>query len=318
MLIRAMVGGGLTVGAIALARGPVDLIGLRLLQGAVSGTVAATTTLVASGTPREKVGPAMGILSSAIAMGSAVGPFVGGVAASYIGLRNVFLFGGAMLLLAVVPVIFLVREAPIVKVPGAPIRTLAAIRAAGPGAFAAIAVLLVAQALLQVSWSGSQPLVALKLLELQPNNTTTVTGIAFAVSGVASAVAGISYSRLVASSGYRSVSGVAAVLTAAALVLLGVATTVLLVILATFLIGLFIGALGPATSTMLGLEAPRQVQGRIFGLSASATAVGFGLGPLIGGTMAGVVTVSAALYTTAAIALVLGAVMAFGAREPKR
>ncbi|MDQ6691764.1 MAG: MFS transporter, partial [Candidatus Dormibacteraeota bacterium] len=174
------------------------------------------------------------------------------------------------------------------------------------------------QALLQVSWSGSQPLVALKLLELQPSNTTTATGIAFAASGIASAVAGISYSRLVMSSGYRAVSAVAALLTAAALVLLGGAPTVLVVIIATFLIGLFIGSIGPATSTMLGLEAPPAAQGRIFGLSSSATAVGFGVGPLLGGTLAGFVTVSAALYVLAAIAVLLASVMAIGAREPRR
>ena len=318
MLIRAMIGGGLTVGAIALARGPLDLVGLRFLQGAVSGTVAATTTLVAGGTPREKVGTAMGILSSAIAMGSAVGPFVGGVAAAYFGLRNVFLVGGALLLVAVVPVIFLVREAPIVRSSGTAVGTLAAIRAAGPGALTAITVLLVAQALLQISWSGSQPLVALRLLELQSSNATAATGIAFAASGVASAIAGVSYSRLLATSGYRTISAVAAVLAAAALVLLGAAPTVVLVIIATFLIGLFIGAIGPATSTMLGLEAPGQVQGRIFGLSASATAVGFGLGPLLGGILAGVVSVPAALYAMAAIALVLGVLFAAGAREPHR
>ena len=93
---------------------------------------------------------------------------------------------------------------------------------------------------------------------------------------------------------------------------------VALVILATTLTGFCFGTIGPATSAMLGLEAPVAVQGRIFGLSASATALGFALGPLLGGTMAGVVSVSAALFTTAGVALLLGLLLSAAAREPQR
>ena len=107
MLIRAMIGGGLSVGLLALARNPLDLVILRGFQGAASGTIAATTTLVATGTPREHVGRAMGVISSAVALGSAVGPFAGGIAANYIPLRWVFLGGGVLLLVAVVPVVVL-------------------------------------------------------------------------------------------------------------------------------------------------------------------------------------------------------------------
>src|SRR5205823_8676194 len=110
MLMRALFGGGLSVAFLALAQSPLQLVLLRALQGAASGTVAATTTLVATGTPRENVGTAMGVISSAVALGSAVGPFAGGVAANYIPLRYVFLGGGVLLLIAVVPVIFGVRE----------------------------------------------------------------------------------------------------------------------------------------------------------------------------------------------------------------
>jgi len=69
---------------------------------------------------------------------------------------------------------------------------------------------------------------------------------------------------------------------------------------------------------MLGLETPGQVQGRVFGLSASATALGFGLGPLFAGTIAGVLSVPIALFTMAAFALVLAAVLLLGGREPAK
>ncbi len=319
MLMRAMIGGGLSVAFLALARNPLELVLLRALQGAASGTVAATTTLVATGTPREHVGRAMGVISSAVALGSAVGPFAGGIAANYIPLRFVFLGGGVLLLIAVAPVIVGVKEAPIVRRVKEGRTTMRdALRVAGPGTVFAVTVLLVSQSLLQISWSGGQPLISLRLLELSPGSAAGVTGIAFAASGVASAIAGIGYSRLAASTGYRRLAAMASLLAAAALVLMGLAPTVVLVVVATFLAGLCIGAALPAITAMLGLEAPPEIQGRVFGLSASATALGFGLGPLLAGTMAGVLSIPIGLFTMAAVALLLAAVVAFAAREPTR
>jgi MFS transporter, DHA1 family, multidrug resistance protein len=319
MLIRAMLGGGLSVAFLALARNPLELVILRGLQGAVSGTVAATTTLVATGTPRENVGRAMGVISSAVALGSAVGPFAGGIAANYFPLRYVFLGGGVLLLVALVPVVVGVKEAPIVRrlEPG---RTSMreVLRATGPGTALAVGVLLASQSLIQISWSGGQPLIALRLLQLAPDSAAGVTGIAFATAGVASAIAGIGYSRLAASTGYRWLAATASVLAAGCLVLMGLAPTVVLVVVSTFLAGLCVGAALPAITAMLGLETPPEIQGRVFGLSASATALGFGLGPLLAGTIAGVLNVPIALFTMAGVALLLAALVTIAGREPAK
>src|SRR5205807_1772568 len=74
MLIRSMVGGALTVGLVAFAQNPAQLVVLRFLQGATSGTVAAATSLVAAETPRSRVGWALGVVTSAVALGGAIGP----------------------------------------------------------------------------------------------------------------------------------------------------------------------------------------------------------------------------------------------------
>jgi len=66
---------------------------------------------------------------------------------------------------------------------------------------------------------------------------------------------------------------------------------------------------------MLGLETPPEIQGRVFGLSASATALGFGLGPLLAGTIAGVLSVPAGLFTMGAVALVLAVLVAVAGRR---
>jgi MFS family permease len=99
---------------------------------------------------------------------------------------------------------------------------------------------------------------------------------------------------------------------------MGLAPTVVLVVAATFLAGLCIGVALPAITAMLGLETPPEIQGRVFGLSASATALGFGLGPLLAGTIAGVLSVPAGLFTMGAVALVLAVLVAVAGREPAR
>jgi MFS family permease len=259
----------------------------------------------------------MGILSSAVALGSAVGPFAGGIAANYIGLRYVFLGGGALLLVAVMPVIFGVREPPRVRrVQAGQGSMTEVLKGAAPGTLAAIVVLLVAQSLLQVSWSGAQPLISLRLLQLSPASAAGATGLAFAAAGVASALAGISYSRLAAGSGYRRLAALTALGAAGAVVLVGLAPTIALVVAATFIAGLFIGAALPAITAMLGLDTPAEIQGRVFGLSASATALGFGLGPLFAGTIAGVLDVPIALFAMAGFALILAVLLAVAGREP--
>src|SRR3989475_1348537 len=107
MLIRSMVGGAVTVGLIFLVQNPVQLVVLRFLQGLTSGTVAAATALVAVETPRQRVGWALGVVTSAAALGSAIGPGVRGLAAPAFRLRLVFLGGGILVFISTVPVLAL-------------------------------------------------------------------------------------------------------------------------------------------------------------------------------------------------------------------
>jgi DHA1 family multidrug resistance protein-like MFS transporter len=316
MLARAMIGGALTVGLMGLARGPVDLVILRLLQGATSGTVAAATALVATGTPRNRVGWALGVLSSSIAVGSALGPLVGGLAASVFGLRAIFVGAGVMLAISVVPVLIVVRETPIEKVGTPQGSAVAILRATGAGTLGAVAVLIVCQGLLQISFSGFQPLLVLRLLGHLSSGVASVTGLAFAASGLASAFAAVAYSAFVRRLSYVSVAVAAAVLLALSEVAVALVPDVGVIVLATAAAGLFYGVLGPALASMIGLEAPVQVQARVFGVSASAIAIGFGAGPLMAGGLAAFGSVPIALGVAAGFAVILAAVLALWAREP--
>ena len=318
MLLRAMIGGAVTVGLMGFARGPVDLLVLRLVQGATAGTVAAVTALVASGTPRPRVGWALGVLSSAVAVGSAFGPLVGGLAAFALGVRAIFWSGGVLLALATIPVIVVVREVPTGRGEAARRPALAVLREAAPGAVATVAALLVCQALLQISNNGFQPMVVLKLLEHLSTGVEAVTGIAFAAAGLSSALASVMSARIARHFGFRTVGALAALLLAGSQLVAGYGSTVPTIVLGAALAGAFFGMVGPIISTMIGLESPPEVQARVFGLGASATAIGFALGPLGAGLLAARLGTAAAITACALCAVLLAALLAARAREPAR
>ena len=185
---------------------------MRLAQGATSGTVAAATALVAAETPRHRVGWALGVVTSAVALGGAIGPVVGGLAGAAFGLRLVFLGGGILLLISTVPVLWIVRESERRTREGPRPSTLATIRTAPPGTIRSLAVLICAQGLVTVVQSASQILVVLKLIEMARSVASAAAGFAFGAAGLTNSVAAISYTRLTRRLGYVRTVSVAAVL----------------------------------------------------------------------------------------------------------
>jgi MFS transporter, DHA1 family, multidrug resistance protein len=317
MLVRSMVGGALTVGLIFFVQNPLQLVILRFLQGATSGTVAAATALVAVETPRNRVGWALGVVTSAVALGGAIGPVVGGFAAAAFGLRPVFLVGGVLLLISTIPVFLIVRESPRLRRDPARLGILELIRQR-PGAVRALAGLVGAQGLVSVANSATQILVVLRLLEMVTNGVAAVTGIAFGLAGVATSASAVFYTFVTRRLGYVRTTTLAAVLMAVAIAMIGVAPWVAVVVGAVALNGLLSGVIVPATASMIGLEAPSGAQSTIFGINASSVAFGFFLGPLIAGGVAATEGVPVALGVIAVIAVALAVLLAVGAREPSR
>ena len=318
MLVRAMVGGGISVGFMGLAQSALQLTVLRGIQGASSGTVAAATALVATETPTEHLAWALGILNSAISLGSAAGPAAGGLAANFVGLRAIFVGGGVLLLLAMVPVLIAVRESPRRVIRELTPSTLQVLRVARPGTIRALVVLMVAQGLLQTSYGAAQQLVVLRFVQLMSaHDAQSITGFTFAAAGIATALAAVTFSRLLRRSNYRTVVTTAAILLG--LTLLGAAAgrTPAVIIVAFVLASFFTGSMIPAFGAMVGLEAPAIIQATIFGFSSSAVSVGFGFGPLLGGLIASAAGAQVGLIVAAALALLLAAIVGVAAREPQ-
>jgi MFS family permease len=243
---------------------------------------------------------------------------VGGLAAAAVGVRAVFWAGGGLLLLAALPVLLVVRETPRPLAGAASGSAMELLRAAAPGALAAVVALIICQALLQAAYVGFQPLVVLRLLQRLRTGTAAVTGLAFGAAGLASALAAVLYATPARRFGYRSVAIAAAIAMGGAMLFSDLGPGVAAIIAGATLTGAFYGALGPAISTMIGLESPGAIQARVFGFSSSATALGFAIGPLGGGLLAAQAGPSVATVACAAVAFILAGVLILRVREPRR
>jgi DHA1 family multidrug resistance protein-like MFS transporter len=316
MLLRSMLGGAITVGLIFFVQTPIQLVALRFLQGATSGTVAAATALVAVETPRNRVGWALGVVTSAVALGGAIGPVVGGLAGAAVGLRLVFLGGGILLVFSMIPVLIIVRESPL-KVrdrsrPGA----LAMIKQR-PGALRALTGLIGTQGLVTVVNTATQQLIVLRLIEMVGSAASALTGLAFGAAGLANSVSAIGYTAVTRRTGYVRMLTLASILMAVTVGTMALAPNAVVVVVAVGAAGLLYGAIVPATASMIGLETPMEVQSTVFGFNASAIAFGFFIGPLLGGGIAATSSVRVALAVTAGLGLLLAVLVAVGTREPR-
>src|SRR5262249_4824771 len=153
-----------------------------------------------------------GVLSSAVAVGSACGPLVGGLAGAAFGVRAIFWAGGILLAIATLPVLIVVREVPVKRTEEDQGPVVALLPRTAPGAVGTQPALLVCQSLIQISYNGSQPLVVLRLLAHLSSGVEAVTGIAFGAAGLCAALGSVLFAPVARRLGYRVVGVLAALL----------------------------------------------------------------------------------------------------------
>lgn len=110
MAVRAL--GGLAIAQVLIFFVPdvYWLLGIRLLQGTLSGFNVAAMSLMTSIAPREKSGYSISLLQSASNGGVVVGPIIGGLLSEVTGFRGVFLSVGLIIAILAVVVMLFVDE----------------------------------------------------------------------------------------------------------------------------------------------------------------------------------------------------------------
>ncbi|MEX1159075.1 MAG: MFS transporter [Thermomicrobiales bacterium] len=293
MVLRAMFAGSITIGLMSLATSPWHLLILRFIEGGVTGTVTASMTLVASTTPRERMGFGLGMMQMAVFSGASIGPLAGGVLADQIGYRPTFIVAGAMLFVGGLIVVTLVREQFTRTARGGGVDEQPAVRLStlllGSSMLAMIAVMFT----LRVASGAIQPIMPLYVKELAGSTSglATLAGLTLGVAGLTSALAAVSLGRLADRIGQRPVLVVAAIAVGLLYLPQAFAQSVTQLIVLQGLFGIAAGGILPSANAIVANLTPAERRGAVYGFVAAATAIGGTIGPLAGSGMTAAVDI---------------------------
>jgi MFS transporter, DHA1 family, multidrug resistance protein len=285
MVLRSMFVAAITISLMALVTSPWHLLGLRFIEGAATGTVAASTTLIATVVPKERMGYAMGMMQMAVFSGSSIGPLIGGVLADLIGFRPTFVVAGAMLFIGGLIVLFFVTENFQRPAPKSSEQRASEVSTwsiiIGASMLAIMLVLLIAR----TGQTATQPLAPLFMGQLgAEGSAASLSGVALGLMGITSAISSVILGRLADRIGPRSILILAVALAGVLYFPQAGAQTPLQFILAMGLFGIALGGIMPTASAIVASLAPTERRGIIYGVTNSAMSVGAFIGP-IGGTI---------------------------------
>jgi DHA1 family multidrug resistance protein-like MFS transporter len=306
MVLRSMLVGGVIVALMGLIQNVGEFLILRILQGMFTGTVAASTALVASIVPRDRIASSMGILQTSVYVGISAGPVVGGVIAELVGIRGTFFVAGALLVVSGVFIWQFVHEH---FAPPSTVRRPGFFHVLGRGLRSrSLMPLIVTLLMVQLSSAIVFPILPLYVQQLSaPNDPVKLyAGLAFGATAVFSALAAISYGRLVDRTGYRRILIIACFGAAAFFLPQAFARNIGQFLLLRAGLGIFFGVLIPATNAIVGLSTPPDMRGSAFGLTNSGTAAGNALGPILGATLAATFGYPVVFIATALVLVLLG------------
>jgi DHA1 family multidrug resistance protein-like MFS transporter len=285
MVLRSMFGGAAILMLMSFTQTVQQLLVCRLLQGVVTGTVTASTALVASAAPRERAGFAMGMMQSAVAVGISVGPLIGGVVSDLVSHRAAFRVAAVMLLMGGVLVKVAVREQ--FTRPESSARE-------HQGSFgevlAAVGFLAAVFALFATRFANSVPNPIFPLfvetLRGTAERLNTVTGALLATYGVAAAVASAFFGRYGDAWGHKRMLIAGCAFTALAAVLHALAQNVAHLFVFRVLLGLGAGAVMPSAASIIRTVTHDKNIGKAYGVTTTFTSAAWALGPLAGGYLA--------------------------------
>ena len=300
ILLRASLCMALAMGSIGLVQSVEQLVLLRLLAGLLGGYSSGAVVLVATQTPREQAGWALGTLSAGAMAGNLAGPLAGGALPGLIGIRNTFFLAGGAIFAAFLLTLLLVREQP--RPP----------RAASPGGgWAAlpdrrpVAAMLGTAMLLMTATMSIEPIISVYVGPLVPpgGDATFASGLVMAASALGGILAAPPLGRLADRAGaWRVVTGC---LAASGLLVIPQAfvTAAWQLIGLRFLLGVALAGLLPSVIATLRRSVPEAMAGTMLGYAVSAQFAGQVAGPLLGGFVAAHVGLRAVFGLTAALLL---------------
>ena len=319
MIVRAMFGGAISIFMMALATNVYQLLIIRIIQGVLTGTIAACTALVSASSPSRKMGFSLGLLQTGFFLGNFLGPLLGGISADILGFRNSFRITAALLFIAGWLIIFLVEEnfTPSArKKQTMPFKKRVALFFNNGQLFIIFFILF----LLQFSVKIISPIFPLfvETVVSNPKIVSTFTGLMFAITGLMSAFSSINVGKLIEKKPSNSLLTISLLGTGLFFLSHAFVTNTTQLILLRVGLGLFYGAIIPIANTIIGLSTPSQDRGKVFGVANSTTYLGNVLGPISGAFIMITFSLPAVFVFTGSILFLSGLILPSAIKQSER
>ncbi|KRK88287.1 MFS transporter [Lentilactobacillus sunkii] len=288
MLLRAAIGMTISATLTGLSPNVWFLIIIRFIQGTFSGYINNAYALIASEVPTKDSGKTMGTLTTGNVGGQLIGPIIGGYLSGVFGYRLPFYMFGFMMFLASLSTLFFVKEdfTPIKK--GAKTGIKDAFK--GIQHKWVVWAMIISSMLIMAATTSINPIISLFVKELMHNhgNVAFTSGVVAALPGIATIFAAPYLGRLGDHIGPEKILLAGLIFSAVVFFPMFFVTTVVMLGILRFLIGIANAALLPITQTVMTLEAPARSVSRIFSYNQSFQAMGAVVGPMLASGVAGI------------------------------
>ena len=285
-LIRSSFGMALCNILIAFQTTPEGVVLIRLVQGLVSGFYSASITLIASESPIERTGWALGLLASANLAGSLIGPLLGGYIADTVGIRNDFIIVGVLMGLAGVLSTIFIHE-NYVPQPNPEKLSIRKLKEQIPE-FNSIVALCVASFIYAICIMSLQPVISVYIKGIVPSDTENlafIAGAVFSAMGIAQLMSSSPLGKLVDKIEPRKVLVVSLIYVGILNIPQAYVSDVYQLAIIRFLQGFGLGGMLPALNTYLSSKTPREFTGQVFSYNQSCLFFGYFLGSVGGASL---------------------------------
>ena len=285
MVERAMFAGAIITMVMGMIGNVYQLLFLRLLSGAFTGTISASIALVSSALPGTKLGFGLGLMQVAVFLGMSLGPWIGGMIADILGYRLTFIAGGAILLVGGILVMIgakekFIRPSAVSLKRSGSMKTLFAL----PGFVS----LMVVFFLFHFSINIAIPIIPLFIEQVGNLKTriASTTGLLIAVTGATASISAAAIGYLSDRRGHKQVLIVNLFISSILWAAHALARNISQLLVIRILFGFAVGGNLPTMNALVGKLTPKESYGKAYGVMASMTSLGMTLGPLAGGIMA--------------------------------
>lgn len=287
MAIRAGYGLALTYFLTGVCQNVYHLFLVRCLCGLVAGFVPACMSMASSSLPESRMGWGMGLMQTAAASGSIMGPLLGGYMSSWFGMRMSFYVGSLALFAATTAVILVAKDLTVLQKGSSNALSLIHDLKDSLSNKELLYIMLMFFGI-QSCVMIIQPLITFYVADLMGSmgdEVIKMSGVIFSLAGFAGIVAATFWGKRGQRYGYMRVFALVTFMAGVINLFQVFVADVWQFAIVQFVYGLFLAGAVPNINADLTVVTDKNTRGKAFGLVTSAQQFGGVVGPILGGAL---------------------------------